>query len=73
MPGIAKPAASKAAKAANRARYAPKAKALPTIAVGSREAIALHRLTGEVLESLKAPSAVPSRVVMQALLKARTL
>lgn len=64
----------KAARTVQRAMYAPR----PRPALASRETetaldVKLRKLTAKVLEDLKLPSAVPSKVIAQALREARSL
>jgi hypothetical protein len=64
-----------AARKANRARNAPKAKSAqrPALLVDTPEQKALKAITARVLNELKSPTAVPSNVIMAALKEARAL
>ncbi|MDO9178624.1 MAG: hypothetical protein Q7U16_09880 [Agitococcus sp.] len=54
-----------------RARYAPRKSIKIVVLPDSKEHTALKKLTAEVREQLKLPSAIPSRVIHAALVKAR--
>ena len=58
----------------HQARYRPRVAvaSLPASAVAVED-LRLRRLTAQVLEDLKRPDAIPSRVVMAALAQAKTL
>ena len=65
----------RSSRAAQRQAYAPRPKNLPPTkpSLGVPADKRVRELTVEVLEALKRPGAVPSQVIMAALLKARTL
>jgi hypothetical protein len=57
---------------AQRARYAPRNPIKKAVVSNNAEHRALTKLTAEVLDQLKLPSAIPSRVILAALIKARS-
>lgn len=76
MGSASKKAVSNADRAANRERYAPRPRPVLQVvqpAAGAAQAAALKRLTAQVLDELKNPSAIPSQVILAALVKARQI
>lgn len=72
METVMNKAAERALRAQNAERYKPRGVPLHR-AVVVREDPQLRRLTVQVLDQLKRPDAIPSRVVMSALAQARAL
>lgn len=68
-----KPSPDRARQRAHALQYAPRAPIRPTGFSSPVEDIRLRRLTAQVLEALKRPDAIPSRVLMDALAQAKAL
>jgi len=67
-------AQARAARDAQRAMYAPKARATAPARVKETPLdVQLRKLTARVLEDLKRPNAIPSKVIAGALREARAL
>lgn len=73
MVTVAKKAVDRTVRQENRAKYAPKQVPKLKLVRESADEVALKKLTGKVLQELKNPSAIPSQVIMAALLQVRAM
>jgi hypothetical protein len=73
VPNNASKTDQRARKSAQAVKYAPRVVAPQKAASASVEDIRLRRLTAQVLDELKRPDAIPSRIVMAALEQAKAL